>query len=76
MDTLERIKQLARKEFSLEDAQLDAAAPLDSLGIDSLSFVEFMYKIEEEFGIRVADEHLKGIKTLRDLERLVEKASR
>jgi acyl carrier protein len=71
MDTLERIQQLARKEFSLEAAQLDAATPLDSLGIDSLSFVEFMYKIEEEFGVSVADEHLKGIKTLRDLERHV-----
>jgi acyl carrier protein len=71
MDTLERIKQLARKEFSLEAGQLDPAAPLDSLGIDSLSFIEFMYKIEEEFGVSVADEHLKGIRTLRDVERHV-----
>jgi acyl carrier protein len=71
MDTLERITQLACKEFSLEADQFDAATPLDSLGIDSLSLVDFMYKVEEEFGISVADEHLKRVKTLRDLERHV-----
>ena len=71
MDTLGRIKDLAAKEFSLEAKALDPAAPLDSLGIDSLSFIEFMFKIEEEFGVSVSDEDLKGIKTLGDLERHV-----
>lgn len=71
MDTLGRIKDLASKEFSLDAAALDSAAPLDSLGIDSLSFIEFMFKIEEEFGVSVSDDDLKGIKTLGDLERHV-----
>ena len=71
MDTLGRIKDLASKEFSLDASALDPAAPLDSLGIDSLSFIEFMFKIEEEFGVSVSDDDLKGIKTLGDLERHV-----
>jgi len=71
VDAVALIKQLARKAFSLEAAELDAAAPLDSLGIDSLSFIEFMFKIEEEFGVSMSDEDLKGIKTLGDLERHV-----
>ena len=71
MDTLGRIKDLASKEFSLDAGALDPTAPLDSLGIDSLSFIEFMFKIEEEFGVSVSDEVLKGIKTLGDLERHV-----
>jgi acyl carrier protein len=74
MDTLARIKQLAAKEFSLEPEKLDAAASLDSLGIDSLSFIEFMFKVEEEFGVSVSDDDLKGIKTLADLERHVASA--
>ena len=74
MDTLARIKELAAKEFSLEPAKLDPAAPLDTLGIDSLSFIEFMFKVEEEFGVSVSDEDLKGIKTLGDLERHVASA--
>jgi acyl carrier protein len=71
MDTLAKIKDLAAKEFSLDAGKLDPAAPLDSLGIDSLSFIEFMLKVEEEFGVTVSDEDLKGIKTLADLERHV-----
>ena len=71
MDTLARIKDLAAKEFSIDTAKLDPNAPLDTLGIDSLSFIEFMFKVEEEFGISVSDENLKAIKTLSDLERHV-----
>ena len=71
MDTLERIRELAAKEFSIDPSGIDPNAPLDSLGIDSLSFIEFMFKVEEEFGVSVSDEDLKGIKTLADLERHV-----
>jgi acyl carrier protein len=70
-DTLARIKALAAKEFSLDATSLNPSAPLDSLGIDSLSFIEFMFKIEEEFGVAVSDADLKGIKTFGDLERHV-----
>ena len=71
MDTLVRIRQLAAKEFSINPEGLDPNAPLDTLGIDSLSFIEFMFKVEEEFGVNVSDEDLKTIKTLSDLERQV-----
>ena len=71
MDTLERIRELAAKEFSIDPSGVDPNAPLESLGIDSLSFIEFMFKVEEEFGVSVSDEDLKGIKTLADLERHV-----
>jgi len=71
MDTLPRIKELAVKEFSIDPSGLDPAAPLDQLGIDSLSFIEFMFKVEEEFGVSVSDEDLKSIKTLADLEKHV-----
>ena len=74
MDTLPRIRELAVKEFSIDPSGLDAAAPLDQLGIDSLSFIEFMFKVEEEFGVSVSDEDLKHIKTLADLERHVASA--
>ena len=71
MDTLARIRQLAAQEFSITPEGLDPGAPLDALGIDSLSFIEFMFKVEEEFGVSVSDEDLKSIKTFSDLERHV-----
>ena len=71
MDTLDRIKNLAIKELSLDPAKIDPAAPLDALGIDSLTFIEFMFKVEDEFGVKVSDEDLRKIKCLADLERHV-----
>ena len=71
MDTLARIKDMAAREFSIDPNGLDPNAPLDTLGVDSLSFIEFMFKIEEEFGVSVSDQDLKSIKTLSDLERHV-----
>jgi acyl carrier protein len=69
MDTLSRIKELAAKELSLDAAKIDPDAPLDALGVDSLSFIEFMFKVEEEFGVTVSDEDLRKIKCFADLER-------
>jgi acyl carrier protein len=71
MGTLERIRDLALKEFSLDAGALDPNTSLDSLGVDSLSFIEFMFKIEDEFGVMVSDDDLRSIKTLADLERHV-----
>lgn len=71
MDTLERIKELAVRELALDPGKMDPAAPLDSLGVDSLTFIEFMFKVEDEFGVKVSDENLRSIKCLADLERHV-----
>ena len=74
MDTLARIRELAAKEFSVDSGALDPSAPLDTLGIDSLSFIEFMFKVEEEFDVIVSDEELQSIRTLAELERHVASA--
>ncbi|HUN69268.1 MAG TPA: phosphopantetheine-binding protein [Burkholderiales bacterium] len=69
MDTLARIKHLAVKELSLDADKLDPNAPLDQIGMDSLTLIEFMFKVEDEFGVKVSDEDLRGIKCFADLER-------
>jgi len=69
MQTLDRIKDLAIKELSLDAGKIDPNAPLADLGVDSLTFIEFMFKVEDEFGVKVSDQDLRGIKCLADLER-------
>jgi acyl carrier protein len=71
MDTLARIKDLAIRELALDASKLDPNAPLEGLGVDSLTFIEFMFKIEDEFGVKISDEDLRNIKCLADLERHV-----
>ena len=74
MDTLARIKDLAAKEFSIDPTGLDPAAPLDSFGIDSLSFIEFMFKIEEEFDLSIPDEDIQKLRTVGDVIAYLEAA--
>jgi len=69
MDTLSRIKDLAVKELSLDAGKIDPNAPLADIGVDSLTFIEFMFKVEDEFGVKVSDDDLRSIKCLADLER-------
>ncbi|HUN69091.1 MAG TPA: acyl carrier protein [Burkholderiales bacterium] len=69
MDTLARIKDLAVRELSLDAAKIDPNAPLADIGVDSLTFIEFMFKVEDEFGVKVSDDDLRSIKCLADLER-------
>lgn len=71
MDTLAQIRQLAIDEFSLDAAKLDPNAPLDQVGIDSLAFIEFMFKVEDQFGLKVTDDELRGVKCFADLEKLL-----
>ena len=71
MDTLARIKDLAIRELALDPAKIDPEAPLADLGVDSLAFIEFMFTVEEELGVKVSDEDLRKIKCLADLERHV-----
>jgi acyl carrier protein len=74
MDTLDRLRELAKKDLGLDVATIDQATPLKTLNIDSLTFVEFLFKVEEEFGISLPNEQVDGIATVGDLERCVSEA--
>ena len=46
------------KLFPGDRSQLDMSAPLLDQGVDSLSLVEWMYRIEEECGVILDDDRL------------------
>lgn len=71
MDTLDRIRALAAKELAVDTSAFEAQTPLSDLHIDSLAFVEFLFKVEEEFGVRIPDELATNMRTIGDLERSV-----
>lgn len=72
MTTLQTIQHLLAAELSLDVDALDPARPLDELGIDSLALIECMFKLEDEFGISVAN-HDANVKTLQDIANLVDR---
>ena len=72
MTTLERIQQLLASELSLDVGSLNPSMPLDELGIDSLTLTECMFKIEEKFGISVANSDIK-VNTLQGIADMVDR---
>ena len=67
MDTLTRIKELAATQFGGEPDAIDENAPVDQLGIDSLGFLEFLFELEDKFGISIPQESVADVKTLAEL---------
>jgi acyl carrier protein len=60
------------EQFELKAEDLTPDAQLEALGLDSLSVIEFMFNIEDEFHIKLPDERVE-IKTIQDIASIVER---
>ncbi len=72
MDTLQTIKELAATQFGADVDAIDENASVDKLGIDSLGFLEFMFEVEDKFGVSVPQESLSDVRTLKELAVVVD----
>jgi acyl carrier protein len=75
MHSLQVIKELAAKQFGSEPESMDADAPVDQLGIDSLGFLEFLFELEDHFGFPIPQERVKSVRTLRELAEVIDSLS-
>ncbi len=71
MSSLETIQRMMAEQFDLKPEVLAPDAQLESLGVDSLSVIEFMFNIEDEFKIKLPDERVE-IKTVQDIANIVD----
>jgi len=55
---------LAHFDYKIE--QVTATTTLDSLGLDSLDIIDFMFDIENEFDIRIPDQEFR-VRTIQDM---------
>ncbi len=60
------------ENFEMSEADLQPERSLETLGLDSLSVIEFMFVLEDEFKIKLSDERIE-IKTINDIVTLVDK---
>lgn len=72
MNTLQTIQRMMVEQFELKAEDLTPDAQLEALGLDSLSVIEFMFNIEDEFHIKLPDERVE-IKTIQDIAGIVER---
>ena len=72
MSTLQTIQRMMAEQFELKEADLTPDAQLEALGLDSLSVIEFMFNLEDEFHLKLPDERVE-IKTVQDIASIVER---
>ena len=60
------------EQFDLKLEALSPDAQLESLGLDSLSVIEFMFSLEDELKIKLPDERVE-LKTVGDVANVIDK---
>jgi len=66
MSTLEALRALAERELDIDVATLDPAKPLVSLGVDSLTLADFIFRVEDHFHVSIEMQELDPQLTLAD----------
>lgn len=72
MSSLQIIQRMMVEQFDLKLEDLTPDAQLESLGLDSLSIIEFMFNLEDELNIKLPDERIE-IKTFGDVVNILDK---
>ena len=67
IDVIEMFKQAAFEVDNRRLPQLSADTVIGSLGMDSVAVMELVSWFEEKLGVRIPDEELSKIRTVRDL---------
>lgn len=62
---------LFAETFGIAEDRLQPDATLESLGLDSLAVIEFLFQIEDKFGIQIPDQ-ANPPRTLGEMVQLIE----
>ena len=72
MSSLQTIQRMMVEQFDLKLDDLGPDSQLNSLGLDSLAIIEFMFNLEDELKIKLPDERVE-LKTVGDVANAVDK---
>lgn len=69
MSSLKELQDLIHEKYGLSPAQLEPHASMRASGFDSLALVEFVFEVEDRFGISIPDsaQHLDSLADLADI---------
>jgi acyl carrier protein len=70
--TLERIKKLFLENFDFPEERLYPEATIESIGLDSLDKIEFMFALEKEFDIKIPDREVQ-LNSIQDMVTVIER---
>jgi acyl carrier protein len=67
MSTLQTLRNILFKDYGVPRDQVDADAVLTTLGLDSLSVLELMFKIEDQFQVKILQDTPTDLVTVGDV---------
>lgn len=70
--TIERIKKLFLDNFDFPEERLHPEATIESIGLDSLDKIEFLFALEKEFDIKIPDREVQ-LNSIRDMVTVIER---
>lgn len=57
-NTYERVSLILEKNFRADPTQFQPSTTLVDLNLDSLALMEFVFAVEDEFGVRIPEDRL------------------
>jgi len=73
LNSLKELQDLIQEKYGIDPATLDPNASMrGTAGIDSLALVEFLFAIEDKYGISLPEEY-SNLDTLTDLAAVVDR---
>ena len=74
LNVFETLKSTLVEQFELDPAKITPEARLnEDLDLDSIDAVDMIIKLQEMTGRKVSPEDFKGVKTVADVQRIIEK---
>jgi len=67
MNTLCTLEQILVRDYGVAANQVTPDATLESLGLDSLSMLELMFKIEDRYGLKITEDMPTDMQTVGDV---------
>ncbi len=71
MSSLQTVQRLMVEQFGIKPEDVGPDSRLESLGMDSLSVIEFMFKLEDELKIELPDERVE-VETVGDIANYID----
>jgi acyl carrier protein len=72
MNTLETLVDILARDYCVSREQIKPEATLDTLGIDSLSVLELMFKIEDRYKVKITGDTPTDLLTVSDVVRYID----
>jgi acyl carrier protein len=72
MNTLETLQDILVRDYRVPRDQTSPESELSTMGLDSLSILELMFKIEDRFHVKIMDDTPTDLVTVNDVVRFID----